>query len=131
MVQSARIPRLELSWHRCGRDSHWCSFLGLDLASESLAKGGVYVIWSEDATGGRKRAVYVGQGRPIANCLDRHRGEPKITRHQREGRILRVTWAKVRKELRGGVERYLADALEPLEGARWSDDDQVPVNLPW
>lgn len=69
-----------LSWVTCGDDGHWCDFLRLKLDSESLSKGGVYVIWSEDADGSRKTAVYVGQGKPVAECLGRHRHEVAITR---------------------------------------------------
>jgi hypothetical protein len=122
---------LMLSWATCGDDGHWCNFLRLKLNSDSLSKGGVYVIWSEDADGSRKTAIYVGQGKPVAECLARHRDEATITRHERNGRVLRATWAKVRKEERGGAERYLADTLRPLEGDRWSSDSPVPVNLPW
>ncbi len=128
MTQSSLLM---LSWVTCGDDGHWCNLLRLKLDSDSLSKGGVYVIWSEDADGSRKAAVYVGQGKPVAKCLARHRDEATITRHERNGRVLRATWAKVRKEERGGVERYLADTLRPLEGDRWSSDSPVPVNLPW
>ena len=131
MAQPARNSSLPLSWRGCGGDGHWCNFLQLNLKRDSLAKGGVYVIWSEEATGARKTTVYVGQGKPVTDCLARHREEATITRHQKDGRILRVTWAKVGKEQRGGVERYLADTLDPLEGDRWSNDDPVRVNLPW
>ena len=131
MAQPARNSSLPLSWRGCGDDGHWCNFLQLNLDSDSLAKGGVYVIWSEEPTGARKTTVYVGQGKPVADCVARHRDEATITRHQKDGRILRVTWAKVGKEQRGGVERYLADTLDPLEGDRWSNDDPVRVNLPW
>ena len=131
MAQSARGAALRLSWRRCGDDGHCCSFLGVNLDGESLAKGGVYVIWAEDADGSRKETVYVGQGKPVADCLARHRDEVAITRHQRSGRVLQVTWAEVKKEHRGGVEHFLAQALQPLEGDRWSDDDPIQVNLPW
>jgi hypothetical protein len=130
MAQPARNSSLPLSWRRCGGEGHWCKFLQLNLKRDSLAKGGVYVIWFEEPTGARK-TVYVGQGKPVADCLARHRERTPITRHQKDGHILRVTWAKVGKEERGGVERYLADTLDPLEGDRWSNDDPVRVNLPW
>jgi hypothetical protein len=68
------------------------------------------VIWFEEPTGARK-TVYVGQGKPVADCLDRHREEVAITRHQRSGRILRVTWAAVKKEQRGGGEAWRRGAL--------------------
>jgi hypothetical protein len=128
MVQSSKSG---VSWATCGNDGHWCNFLLVDLDSDSLSKGGVYVIWSENTDGSRKRAVYVGQGKPIADCLARHRDEVNITRHGSNGRVLRATWAKVGKQERGGAERYLADTLMPLEGDRWSDEAPVAVNLPW
>ena len=131
MAQGARGAVLPLSWRKCGDDGHWCSFFDLNLDGDSLATGGVYVIWAEDADGNRKEAVYVGQGKPLADCLARHRKENTITRHQRSGCTLRVTWADVKKPQRGGVEHFLAQALRPLEGDRWSDDDPVQVNLPW
>ena len=117
MAQSARDAALRLSWRKCGDDGHWCSFFDLNLDGGSLAKGGVYVIWAEDADGSCKKAVYVGQGKPVADCIARHRKEAVITRHRRSGRVLRVTWAAVKKEQRGGVEHFLAQALKPLEGA--------------
>ena len=131
MAQSARDAALRLSWRKCGDDGHWCSFFDLNLDGGSLAKGGVYVIWAEDAYGSCKKAVYGGQGKPVADCIARHRKEAVITRHRRSGRVLRVTWAAVKKEQRGGVEHFLAQALKPLEGGRWSDDDPIQVNLPW
>ena len=73
MAQSARGAALRLSWRRCGDDGHCCSFLGVNLDGESLAKGGVYVIWAEDADGSRKETVYVGQGKPVlAAALSAH-----------------------------------------------------------
>ncbi|HTW10371.1 MAG TPA: hypothetical protein VME46_22900 [Acidimicrobiales bacterium] len=130
MAQLSRAA-LQLSWQKCGDDGHWCDFLKLDLSGDPLANGGVYVIWSEDAKRARKETVWVGQGKPIADCIARHRKEPAVIKHATAGRVLRVTWAKVAKELRGGVEHYLGNALGPVEGHRWSDDEPVPVNLPW
>jgi hypothetical protein len=122
---------LMLSWATCGDDGHWSNFLRLKLDNDSLSKRGVHVIWSEDADGSRKAALYVGQGKPVAKCLARHKDEATITQYERNGRVLCATWAKLRKEQRGGVARYLADTLRPLEGDRWSSDSPVPVNLPW
>jgi hypothetical protein len=128
MVQSSKLG---VSSAACGNDGHWCDFLLVDLDGDSLSKGGVYVIWSENTDGSRKTAVYVGQSKPIADCLARHRDEVNITRHGCNGRVLRATWAKLAKQERGGAERYLADTLKPLEGTRWSDEAPVTVNLPW
>jgi hypothetical protein len=109
MTQSALLM---LSWATCGTDAHWCDFLKLRLGSDSLAKGGVYIIWSEDANGARKTAVYVGQGKPVADCLARHRSEPNITRHGGNGRILRATWP-------GRARR---------NGVGWNATSQTPCN---
>lgn len=97
MVQSSKLA---VAWAACGHDGHWCDFLLVDLDSDTLSKGGVYVIWSENTDGSRKTAVYVGQGKPIADCLARHRDEVNITRHGSNGRVLRATWAKVGKHKR-------------------------------
>ncbi len=129
MVRSSRPTPLYLSWKK--RGGGWYKFLKVRLSMGSLGKGGVYVIWVEDAASANKKTVYVGQGKPIADCVKRHRGEETITRHQTDGRVLRVTWAKVAKNQRGSVEHYLADTLKPVEGDRWSDDDPLHVNLPW
>lgn len=88
MVQSSQ---LKVSWAACGNDGHWCDFLLVKLDSDWLSKGGVYVIWSENADGSGKTAAYAGQGKPIADCLARHRDEVKITRHGGNDRVLRAT----------------------------------------
>ena len=132
MAQSTRGAALVLSWRRCGDDSHWCSFLGVNLDVGSLACQGRRL----HHLGGRRRRLSERDclrraGKPVADCLARHRDEVAVTRHQRSGRVLRVTWAEVKKEHRGGVEHFLAQVLQPLEGDRWSDDDPIQVNLPW
>jgi hypothetical protein len=129
MAPSFSLAPLQLSWKR--RPSGWHKLLNVRLTKGSLAKGGVYVIWAEDASGINKQTIYLGQGKPVADCLQRHRGEKRITKYQKAGRVLRVTWAKVAKDHRGGIEHFLAETLNPLEGERWSDDDPVGVNLPW
>lgn len=73
MTQSSLLM---LSWPTCGDDAHWCDFLNLRLGSDSLSKGGVYIIWSEDTNAARKTAVYVGQGKPVAECLARNTLRP-------------------------------------------------------
>lgn len=75
MAQSARDAALRLSWRRCGGDGHWCSFFDFSLDSDSLAKGGAYVIWAEDADGSRKKDADVVARRPSTSV----RGNPLPT----------------------------------------------------
>lgn len=126
------MPRLRyersntsLSWVKCGRN--WCPFETVDLSS--VSGKGVYVIWS--GKGPTRRVVYVGNG-DIADRIEKHRQDKRIMAHKGKG--LWVTWAKPgqnRKDRREGIERYLADELDPLEGPKHPDVDPIPVNLPW
>jgi hypothetical protein len=104
---------LMLSWATRGDDGHWSNFLRLKLDNDSLSKRGVHVIWSEDADGSRKAAVYVGQGKPVAKCLARHKDEATITQYERNGRVLRdLGKASQRRTRRGSTlpRRHLATA---------------------
>jgi hypothetical protein len=110
----AQSSLLMLAWATCGDDGHSCNFLRLKLDSDSVSKGGVYVIWSEDADGLRKAVVYVGQGKPVAECLARHIEEATITQHERNGRVPARDLGKgsQRRTRRGGTlpRRHLATA---------------------
>ena len=72
--------------------------------------------------------VYVGQG-VIADRLRQHRQEQEILRFSPLG--LFVTWAQVDRGYRDGVERFLADALQPKVVQRSPNAPPESVNLPW
>lgn len=76
------------------------------------------------------RAVDVGSGN-IQERLSAHRNQQNIKDYGRDYGPLFFTWATVTKSDRRGVERYLADRLEPVLMERRPDVKPIPVNLPW
>ena len=116
---------MQLTWNRCEGDK-WCPFLTLNLAHPHFTGfEGVYIIWH----GGQQPAtVYVGQG-SVAERLQAHRTNPQILAFGPFG--LFVTWARVDKGSRDGVERFLADRLKPKVGSQHPSSVAVPVNFPW
>ena len=88
------------------------------------------VIGSETGKQGfTKRVFYVGQGN-IRRRIRDHRHHIQAHPRGREG-DLRVTWALVESEdERSGIERYLANELEPRFGKHWPAVEPIPVNLP-
>jgi hypothetical protein len=111
-----------VKWATCGNDGHWCSLDLLNL--EPLGHtGGVYAIWHE---GNPSRIVRVGQGN-IADRLAAHRRDPKIAAYRAFG-TLRVTWAVLPEWMWDGVERYLAEYLQPLVGDAFPDVLPIAVN---
>lgn len=113
---------LQLKWIRCSTGK-WCGFDQLDL--DSVDTVGVYVIWHEAETG---RWVYVGQG-DVADRLSAHRRNPAITRFRDHGRLY-VSWAEVDPRRMDGVERFLAEKLNPIAGEAWPDVPPIVVNVP-
>jgi hypothetical protein len=85
---------------------------------------GVYVIWKP---GILLPAVRAGQG-IIRQRLQEHRSDWLILRHKRPH--LNVTWASVPQHLCDGVERFLGNALKPIESDRFPICAPIPVNLP-
>ncbi len=113
-----------LVWNKCSGNV-WCPFLTVDLSNAHfLNREGVYIIWHGGQT---PWTVYVGQGN-IAQRLDEHRRDPRILQYSRSG--LFVTWADVPPPLRDGVERYLADQLQPREGLEHPQAVAIPVKYP-
>lgn len=117
---------MQVKWHKCGDDGHWCSLKNLNLDSMS-DDAGVYIIWHEGNPG---KVVYVGQGNPISGRLSAHRNDSEILAYAKKG-TLRVTWASVSSSQRDGVERHLADTWSPLIGDAFPDVDPIAVNSPW
>ena len=120
---------IEVKWIRCGEgaESHWCSLETLDLTSPHFNNRGVYIIWPEGSN--PNHVVRVGQGK-LGQRLGAHRKDQEILGYQTLGK-LRTTWALVESPYRDGVERYLAEKLEPLVGERFPDAEPIMVNLPW
>jgi hypothetical protein len=67
---------------------------------------------------------------PIKDRLSAHRNDKEILAHKANG-TLHVTWAEVPAAYRNGVERYLADLLDPLVGDAFPDVRPIAVNSPW
>jgi hypothetical protein len=117
---------MQVIWHKCGDDGHWCSLEHLDMGSMGEVCG-VYMIWHEGHPG---RVVRLGQGCPIKERLSAHRNDLAILWYARIGK-LRVTWAYVPSAQRDGVEKYLANTWPPLIGDAFPDVEPIPVNSPW
>ncbi|MCG2760167.1 MAG: hypothetical protein L6407_03000 [Candidatus Delongbacteria bacterium] len=116
---------MNLNWIKCD-GSQWCNFFTLNLNHEHFnGLQGVYIIWH----GGQKPlTVYVGKGE-IKNRILLHRQNPNILKYSHLG--LFVTWAFVDSPYQEGVERYLANNLNPLECERSPEVVPIQVNFPW
>ena len=119
-------PRLSLSWQRCdsGQAVVWCNLFDVNLQHPHLENvEGVYIIWQNQ--GGS--VIRVGQGN-IRERLALHRADPRLRAYAAPG--LLVSWAQLPMLCRDGVERYLAEHLQPLVGSRWPDVQPIAVNIP-
>ena len=114
-----------LSWIKCSGEV-WCDLVNLNLNHEHFANmEGVYIIWHG---GPNPATVRVGQG-ILKDRLSEHRQDPAILAYKNHR--LFVTWASVATSYRDGIERYLAEKLNPKVGARFPDVKSVEVNYPW
>lgn len=112
---------LQLAWQKCQGDA-WGSFLDVDLAHAHFnSMEGVYVIWQHSGP-----VVRLGQG-IIKDRIADHRTNRAITAYNN----LYVTWAPVLAQYRDGIERYLANTLNPKIGDAFPNANQIAVNLPW
>ena len=93
---------------------------------ENISTNGVYIIWHG---GQNPRVVYVGKG-DIRSRLTAHRNDRTITIYNQSGPLF-ITWAAVSAAEQNGVERFLADRLNPLVGERHPAVVPIPVNMPW
>lgn len=120
---------MEVSWIKCTGDS-WCPLKIVNLSG--VTAFGVYVIWYEPIARGMirpaRQVVRLGQGN-IKERLEAHRNDPVITKHSGVAQLL-VTWAEVDKNYVDGVEKYLADTLNPIEGEAFPDCLPTIVNQP-
>ena len=119
----------QLNWIKCDGNA-WCTLLNLNLTHPHFeGLEGVYIIWHGGPT---PRTVYVGQG-IIRERLGAHRNDADILQYSKYG--LFTTWAAVDVQQRDGVERYLADSLNPLVGTAYpavvAVHVPIPANFPW
>ena len=115
----------KLKWNRC-QGNFWCRLATVNLQHEHFDDmEGVYIIWHE---GENPRVVYVGKGM-IRDRLYEHREDERIQKYA--DLVLSVTWARVDKSSRDGVERYLANYWEPKVGEKHPDAPPIEVNSPF
>ena len=111
---------MRVDWIKCQNDN-WCDFLTVNLSHEHFNDlHGVYIIWSGETV------VRIGSGE-IKDRIADHRNNQEITDYPN----LKVTWAKVKANQMQGVEKYLADTLNPEIGERFPDRTPIDVNFPW
>lgn len=116
--------------------------LTVNWTSPKYCNQGVYIIYAEDNRNPlikalnplRNNIIRVGQG-IISERLEEHSSNLKITRYQNPyskyyiGKLY-VVCANVLFRYRDGVERFLANSLQPLEGDRFPNCTPIAVNLP-
>ncbi len=125
MAQKSGATQLSVSWGKCTGGT-WCPLETVNLAHDTFAAGGVYLIWH----GGTKpRVVYVGQAAVLRDRLAAHRSDERVLAYASAG--LYVTWTILGAAQRDGVEVYLADRYAPLVGDRHPDVTPTAVNSPW
>ncbi len=104
-------------------DGNWWTLEGWDFSKVTTV--GVYFIWC-----GGNPSINVRPGQGITGArITAHKADPTIMRHKTRGTMY-VTWAAVPAHQMDGVERYLADRYQPIEGDRYPDVVPLVVNLP-
>ena len=127
MARKVTRRTLRVNWGVCN-DGRWCQFRTASFAALEDAKG-VYVIWQPKTPTRQRQTIYVGQDL-IRTRIYQHRANAKIRRAVR-GRTPLVTWIEVPSAGdRNGIERYLADRLNPIVGEEWPRAAPIPVTLP-
>ena len=118
------VPLL-VHWYRDENDQ-WLKLEELDLTHDLVRQRGVYIIFNPFEPD--NRAFYVGQGK-VHERLDERKTDERILEWA-ELDELYVTWARLAVERkRLGVERFLADTLNPLVGEH-PDVPPIAVNVP-
>ena len=113
-----------LYWNRC-EDDAWPELSAVELDSAHFDElEGVFLVWHGGAS---PQAVKVGQG-PIRERLASLRGDPDVQAYA--AKILYVSWARVERPLRDGVERFLVEAVKPRVPGAQPAAAAIEVNLP-
>ena len=74
-----------------------------------------------------RTTFYIGVTSNLKTRIADHRDNSEIIKYSN----LKVTWAKVNGNQMEGVEKYLADKLNPVVGERFPNRTPIEVNLPW
>ena len=114
-----------VNWNKCQGDV-WCPLNTVNLEHSHFDNmWGVYIIWH---AGPNAATVRVGKGF-IKDMLREHRVDLHV--QQYKDLTLYVTWASVSAAQRDGVERYLAETLNPKVRTHFPNAPLIDVNLPW
>ena len=116
--------RLGVFWNRCLKDQ-WADLFAVDLEGPHFnGLEGVYVVWHG---GPAPRPVAIGAGR-IGEELQTRRSDAEVLRFKELS--LLTTWARVDRDARDGVVRFLQESLKPIVNGAASALPPVEVNLP-
>ena len=108
--------------------SEWQPLYSLESLDVPRSQG-VYVIWRQGYTGISSRHIYVGQGTLRTGISHRRTYTTMLDQEAYSGRLW-VTWVSLPRAQMNGAQRYLFDALEPLQGGQNPYVEPIPVNLP-
>jgi len=125
--EDASGTRRSIDWIKYEREGcqAWCELFQLPLEDPHFNHlGGVYVIWHA----GHHPVIRVGQGY-IKTELTTLRLDARLESRDRESKLF-VTWARVPREDRDGIERFLHDMLDPELRDQPPEADPLTVNLP-
>ena len=110
-------------WAKLPNNTH-CTLDNLDLGNMQNTKG-IYVIWQSSPY---PRTIRIGQGY-IGQRLSSHRLDPEVMAYQSQGTYY-ASWIIPPIHFLDGIERYLANRLQPLVGDAFPDAVPIEVNLP-
>jgi hypothetical protein len=119
----------QLNWYLKDNNNHYYELNRVDLSHTDYDEfKGVYIIWYITASN-TSTMVYVGQGN-IRERIAAHRLDSRIQNYSNY--TLFVTWAQVYLEPdRLGIEKYLHDKFNPLEGEPPPGVNPIRANTPW
>jgi hypothetical protein len=105
-------------------DDRWWSFPRIAGSGALSGLRGVYCVIQRLPVG--YRTIWVGQG-SIGDRLADHMRQPSISARP----YLLVTWAETDPAQTDGIQKYLIDALHPVEGETIPVVEPIEVNLPY
>ena len=121
---------LELLYDRLDNDLEWHE---QSFWSRQPRANGVYVVYLYPGASNR-RVIYVGHGNFWHRMREHRKPESRVMSalpDVQDRYKLCVSWAiLIGRQERKGVERYVAEELEPEAGEQWHNIIPVKVNLP-